>query len=237
MLANTLFAQSSAAAQAAYKQGVEYRQKKDDNSAIARFTEAIRLDKNYASAYFERGASYRSQKEYDKAIADFTRVIAINPANYGAYGNRGMCYQQKRDYDRAMDDFLQMKMMNPEDEVVDILIAQTQIGLSVYTVFPRQLLQGHEYLEKGDYDKAIKEYTELIGLNHPDIKIQIQDYFSRGVAYYNKNTIDDLFKAMEDWGKVLELDPNNAEAKENTEIALKVLQSSLLPLPPPPSGR
>src|SRR5260221_8901277 len=48
-----------------------YDDKGDHDHAIADYTQAIRLDPNYASAYMERGIVYKRLKEYDRAVQDF----------------------------------------------------------------------------------------------------------------------------------------------------------------------
>jgi uncharacterized caspase-like protein len=49
-----------------YDRGLVYYHKKDYNRAIAEFTQAIRLDPNYADAYTSRGVAYADKGEYDR---------------------------------------------------------------------------------------------------------------------------------------------------------------------------
>jgi tetratricopeptide (TPR) repeat protein len=62
--------------------------KGDYDWAIADFTQAIRLDPNYAKAYISRGGAYHNGKrDYDRAIADFETALRLDPNNATARNN------------------------------------------------------------------------------------------------------------------------------------------------------
>jgi tetratricopeptide (TPR) repeat protein len=46
---------------------------------MADYSQAIRLDPNYALAYFNRGYTYYYKGDYDRAIADYNQVIRLDP--------------------------------------------------------------------------------------------------------------------------------------------------------------
>ncbi len=68
------------------------------------------------------------------------------------------------------------------------------------------------YAKKGNFDKAIEEYTEAIRL-HPKFA---QAYCNRGAAYADKGNID---KAIEDFTEFIRLDPKFAPAYCNRGMA------------------
>jgi len=74
-----LFAQTDTIAAASYDRGVEFYNSGETDSAIMKFTEAIRLDPNYALAYNNRGYVYYLRQDYDRAIEDYEIALRIDP--------------------------------------------------------------------------------------------------------------------------------------------------------------
>lgn len=69
------------------------------HKAIADYTEAIRLNPEFADACFNRGNAYYGKGQYDDAIADYTEAIRLNPKFAEAYYNRGNAYEAKAEAD------------------------------------------------------------------------------------------------------------------------------------------
>ena len=97
-------AASADAAKEALENGKSFLEKKDYDSAIAAYTEAIRLDSENVEAYCNRGGAYAWKKEYDRAIADYTQAIKLDPKHAKAYHSRGNAYVFKGDHDKAITD-------------------------------------------------------------------------------------------------------------------------------------
>jgi tetratricopeptide (TPR) repeat protein len=66
-------------------------------------------------------------------------------------------------------------------------------------------------VEQGEYDQSIAAYSEVISLdpNHAEA------YKGRGYAYYSK---EDYARARTDWEKVLQINPDDAYARDSLEI-------------------
>jgi tetratricopeptide (TPR) repeat protein len=59
--------------------GIRLGNQGEHDSAIADFTEAIRLSPKYTAAYYNRGIAYAKKGDYDRAIADYTQAIRLDP--------------------------------------------------------------------------------------------------------------------------------------------------------------
>lgn len=74
--------------------------------------------------------------------------------------------------------------------------------------------RGIAYGKKGQYDKAIFNFTKAIALNPRDAKA----YNNRGICYHLIGQSD---KAISDYNKAIEIDPMFAGAYYNRGIAYK----------------
>jgi tetratricopeptide (TPR) repeat protein len=175
--------------------GKAYADKRDYDRAIADYTEAIRLNPDYATAYNNRGNVYHNnKKDYDRAIADYTEALRIDPKYVIAYNNRGRAYYNKKDYDRAIEDYNEAVRFDPDNAA-----AKSSLVAAYHS-------RGDAYRNKKDYDRAIADYTEAVRFN-PD---KAAAYTIRGDAYRNNNDYD---RAIADYTRAIELDPNYFYAK------------------------
>jgi tetratricopeptide (TPR) repeat protein len=172
-----------------YDSGLSFYNQGDYVTAIEEYTQAIRLDPNYADAYYNRGLAYYNKEDYDRAIADYSQAVRLNPDYALAYYGRGLAYYNKEDYDREIADYTKAIRLDPN-----------------YT--SAYYNRGLAYNEKGDYDRAIADYTKAIRLD-PNYT---SAYYNRGNAYYNKNDYD---RAIADYTQAIRLDPNYTSAYYN----------------------
>jgi len=199
------------------------------DEAIRDYTEAIRLNPQFANMYYNRGFAYYNKGEYDRAIADFNEAIRLNPQFVEAYYNRGLAYYNKGNYDRAIADYNEAIRFNPQlseayynrgvayykkgnyDRAMadfnEAIRLNPQFALAYYN-------RGFAYDEKGNYDRAIADYTEAIRLN-PQFA---PAYINRGNAYVMKGNYD---RAIADYDSALQINPNDQSARKNRDIALR----------------
>lgn len=78
------------------------------------------------------------------------------------------------------------------------------------------LQRGFEAHQNDNMDDAIEYYTEFIRLDPVDTSNISVAYYSRGIAYGEKNEYD---TAIEDYNKAIQLNPNFAEAYNNRGYA------------------
>ena len=228
--------------------GLAYENKGDHDKAIADFTDAIRLEPKDAKAYYNRGSAYKNKGEYEKAIADFTEASRLDPKDNTAYNNRGCAYECKGDHDKAIADFTKAIRLDSKGRQC---VQQPWLGLREQGRLRQsdcRLHRSHSTRSertprhtatvawptrsKGDYDKAIADFTEAIRLNPKIAKA----YNNRGLAYENKGDYD---KAIADCTEAIRLDPKFAEAYHNRGAAYCTARATTtrrLPTAPRPSG-
>jgi tetratricopeptide (TPR) repeat protein len=206
-----------------FDSGETFLSRGDYVTAIEEYTQAIRLDPNYAVAYHKRGWAYDDKGDYDRAIADCTQAIRLDPNYADAYNVRGVAYRNKGDYDRAIADYTQAIRLDP-----NYAKAYNNRGAAYYYKmdYDRAIAdcnqairldpndasayynRGNAYNNKKDYDRAIADYTQAIRLD-PNYK---EAYHNRGAAYYYKKDYD---RAIAEYTQAIRLDPNHAMAYSN----------------------
>jgi hypothetical protein len=94
-----------------FDNGNAFYDKKEYDKAINAYTEAIRLDPNYAIAYYNRGLAYSNLGKFDKAISDYSHAIRVDPNFTLAYVNRGAAYSIQGNRAKANADFATAKRL------------------------------------------------------------------------------------------------------------------------------
>jgi tetratricopeptide (TPR) repeat protein len=77
------------------------------------YTEAIRLQPDYAAAYNNRGIAHSDQGDLDGAIKDYDQALRLKPDDAPAY-NRGIARSDQGDLDGAIKDYDQAIRLKPD---------------------------------------------------------------------------------------------------------------------------
>ena len=153
----------------------------DSDEEINYYTEAIRLNPQYAIAYYNRGIVRKNKGDLEGAIDDYTEAINSNPQNASAYINRGGALYDKDDLDGAIADYNEAIRLNP-------------LSVNAY------LGRGGAYYHKGHMRKAIADYREAIRLN-PEYSTT---YGNLGEVYFAAKKFVD---ALSNFKQANELEP------------------------------
>jgi tetratricopeptide (TPR) repeat protein len=82
--------------------------------AIDDYTQAIRLQPDFALAFASRGFTYLFEKRsLERAIEDFDEAIRLDPTFANVFYYRGVAYADKGAFDRAIADFDQAIRLRP----------------------------------------------------------------------------------------------------------------------------
>jgi len=153
--------------------------------AVADYTEAIRLDPNYADAYYNRGTILQlrgDRDELDRVIADYTEVIRLDPNHAAAHRGRADAWATKRDLDRAIADYTEAIRLEPNHPLSYWRRATT-------------------WLDKGEFDRAIADLNMVIRLEPKNAGA----YADRGSVYA---AMDNFVRAIADYTQAIRLDPD-----------------------------
>jgi tetratricopeptide (TPR) repeat protein len=127
-------AAAAPSASGAYERGIDKAKNGDSDGAIRDFSEAIRLNPNFAEAFIQRGNARFKNGNPELAITDFSDAIGIDARNAAAFKARGMARLYNADEDGALDD-LSRAIQIAEGEatrlpVIDLFFARrTRAGI------------------------------------------------------------------------------------------------------------
>ena len=163
--------------------------------ALENYFKVVELRPNHQSVYNNIANIYRFYiKDYQNALKYYTKSLVLSPNNPLTYRNRGELYSEKlEDFDKALIDYNSAVELAPED--ADAYYYRGQFH--------------NNYLK--NYNKALLDYNKAIELNSTDLDY----YFARANVY---EEIDEHNKTIENYLKVLELDPNNYAAFNNVGL-------------------
>lgn len=122
------FAIGHALAAAYNSRAIRYLQKREDDRALADFSQAIHYSPHYAQAFLNRASLYLLRRDFAHAIADYDSVIGILPNEQIGYTAR--CWARAfwgQELDQARADCERALGYNPRS--VESLNSRAMIGL------------------------------------------------------------------------------------------------------------
>jgi len=192
----------------------------DTQSVIAKYTEAIRLDPNYALAlagrstaraqyamHFAAGADINAS--FGDAMADARQAIALGPGLAEAYLALALVFAEgAHDFTQASNAYARAQALAPGNAGVlrdfgrfAVLMGQTELGLAALRrAVVLDPLNPSFHVKLGDallfarrYDEAITAFDDTLTL---DPKNSLA-YADRGLAYYGRGDLQSAVKSCE----------------------------------------
>ena len=206
-----------------------YESNWDFKGAIEDYTKAIKLDPNYEEAYFQRANAKHSLKDYYGAISDYNKAIGNGYATFAGtyYSSRAISKADLKDYKGAIEDL---------SKSIDLTSEGTYGCASKYN--KRGLLKE----KIGDFKEAMTDLEKAIEIETDDYDIKeykksLEDFLERNLNKlpdfnsFDNNLGNDINEsqndlnngkdklnskdydgAIEEFNKVIEIEPNNASA-------------------------
>lgn len=184
----------------------------DYHGAIADCNAILKINPNYPEAYLNRGLAYLELDNYQKAMEDYNSALQINPHLAEVYFNRGLNRVALGEYQNAIADFTQAIEINPNYTQAYLNRGYTRLHL------------GENWGTIEDFDCALRldsvaaqaffnqinhVFNDDIGEQIDKNKQLIQGILIQGNLRYE---LGDYQSAIDNYTKVLNLDPNNIEA-------------------------
>jgi tetratricopeptide (TPR) repeat protein len=194
----------------------------DLDGAITDYSEAIRLNPDFADGYLNRGAARSEKNDLIGAIEDFDKALGLRP-DADVYYNRGAVRGLLGDLNGAIADYDEAIQLQPDDDKArnNRGVARGQLGDlegaiedfdEVLRLNPDNAEaynnRGATYAEKGDFARAFADYSAAISLR-PDL---VQPYFNQAMIH---EQLGNFAEAIEDYSKALTLIPNDADVYSN----------------------
>jgi tetratricopeptide (TPR) repeat protein len=197
-----------------FKDGLEYYSKKKYNNAIKEWNAILVLDpthqeareyiskakshlKKQVSDILENVTAFINQSKWIEALHDVNRVLAIEPGNQVALSKRDVI--DKKLSDIAVE-YVQKGIEFYEQG--DFGLAETELKMAM--TFDSKNIKAKEYL-----DKISSKQKEVSGKD-------VSDLYLKGITAYTQEKYQ---LAISYWNRVLEIDPNHANAARNIQRA------------------
>lgn len=181
--------------------GNDAYKKKEFETALKHYNEAIEHDPTDITFYNNIAAVYFEQKDYDKCISTCEKGIEIGRENRAdfkliakAFSRIGNAYKKMENWKTAKVYFEKSMSEHRTPEVKTILsqidkkIKEEELKAYIDPVKAEEEKElGNEFFKKGEFSTAIKHYTEAIKRNPEDPKL-----YSNRAACYTKLAAFDL---------------------------------------------
>lgn len=198
------------------------------DSALVSFQKAIELDSNFSAAYEYAGLSEYYKRNYSAAVPYFMKKIEMDSTSVNSYRNLAFCYLKLESYNKAAAAFEKALALKPDDVQMRSMLGKIYTFNKNYENSVRQ------------YEMLLNDYSELLDdslrcVIYPDLGLSYLSLmkcrdaipillraekcrpndtsilFNIASAYHTCNMIDDAHRY---YGKVLDLDPGNQDARK-----------------------
>ncbi len=142
-LLSRLIAYAPANANYYVNRGLMYAHLQQWESALADYSDAIKLNPNFDQAYSNRANLHANQQSWAEAIMDYDHAIDLNPLNIRARLNQAITFREMGDYEEAL-------------VCLDIALFFKPESATLHAE------RGRTYYFQGDWNCAVADYTRAL---------------------------------------------------------------------------
>jgi tetratricopeptide (TPR) repeat protein len=200
--------------------GVAYLALRKRDLAILDFGRAIELRKDFVDSFVNRARVYADARDWRQAIDDYSSAIKIKPGDDLAFTERGKVYASMgefdsaikdaiRDFNNAIEDYSGVLSRDPGN--VTILYNRGSAHFSL-----AERLPASDSLRKGEFDKAIGDFSKIIVRQYLDPKTDPNVYYNIATIF---REIGETGSAIVNFGEAIKLKPDFGAAYYNRGFA------------------
>lgn len=203
-----------------YKIGEKFKLVKEYNTAIEQYSNALKLDPQFAEAYISRAECYERMDSTKLALSDYRKLKALKIKNKYLYYHlnaANICYKLEL-YDEAIENLTKIQTITKLKHKVytlkaKIFIAQKEyikaiqaanIAIQLEDNSQLHFLKATAYEKSNNLDNAEKEYIASISRNSSNIKALI----AIGYLQLRMSKMNYAFKTA---NQIINIDQNNKD--------------------------
>lgn len=191
-----------------FRRGACYLMLGDTLMAIESYDIAIKQDPKYDEALYERGKIWFGLKKYEQAVKDYSKAGEANPANYHAFAGEGEALFALKKYEEAK---VPLEFLKTNEKKIGLSFTEMEYARTYN-------LLGSSLFRTKKYEEAVEEFYRAIEKD----KNFSDAYANRAEVYETGNN---LKKAIPDYRKASELDPENICKILRTGVAMRKNES------------
>ncbi len=211
-----------------FKSAYEAARRSNWDSAIAKYSEVLRLSPFYIDAYYNRGWCFIELGKYQEAIRDFSKIIDLDKDYKNAYLSKGFARYNLGDYEKAIEDYLIELKLQPNDKLCfnNIGVAKEKLNQfeEAMVYYNKALEIDPQYTTALENKNALKNLLDSLARNQQlannktdviekeAVFVTAKDYFELG---YQAGEVGDYEKAIQNYDKAISIDRNYRQAYEN----------------------
>ncbi|HMB00801.1 MAG TPA: tetratricopeptide repeat protein [Spirochaetota bacterium] len=178
-----------------YKMGLVYKERNKLEEAVKNFQLAVKRDNKIPAYFFQLGDAYFRSGVFARAQETLEKCLRLDQQNSHAWYLLGISYKNMNNNRKAIE-ALQKAVKEKEYKDRSLLF----IGVCYYNL--------------EEYEYAIKELENALKQVSNENKIKKAIYYYLGLAYEKAS---EIIKAVEQWQKVVKIDPAYENVKDKLE--------------------